>query len=105
MSVCLLDTTVTCAKAAKPIEMSFTLWTRVGASNHVLGESPNAFRKKGQSQNSPSLRCDLSPFVKIIWPFVNNYCTATVGSVAERLACWTQAQKGPGSNRSRDAVG
>jgi len=27
------------------------------------------------------------------------------GSVAEWLACWTQAQKGPGSNRSRDAVG
>jgi len=27
------------------------------------------------------------------------------GSVAERLACWTRAQKGPGSNRSRDAVG
>ena len=25
--------------------------------------------------------------------------------VAEWLACWTQAQKGPGSNRSRDAVG
>jgi len=29
----------------------------------------------------------------------------TGGSVAEWLACWTQAQKGPGSNRSRDAVG
>ena len=28
-----------------------------------------------------------------------------VGSVAEWLACWTQTQKGPGSNRSRDAVG
>ena len=28
-----------------------------------------------------------------------------VGSVAEWLACWTQAQTGPGSNRSRDAVG
>jgi len=28
-----------------------------------------------------------------------------VGSVAEWLACWTQAQKGPRSNRSRDAVG
>jgi len=28
------------------------------------------------------------------------YC----GSVAEWLACWTQAQKGPGSNCSRDAV-
>jgi len=27
------------------------------------------------------------------------------GSVAEWLACWTQALKGPGSNRSRDAVG
>jgi len=26
------------------------------------------------------------------------------GSVAEWLACWIQAQKGPGSNRSRDAV-
>ena len=29
----------------------------------------------------------------------------TGGSVAEWLACWTQALKGPGSNRSRDAVG
>ena len=26
------------------------------------------------------------------------------GLVAEWLACWTQAQKGPGSNRSRDAL-
>ena len=26
-------------------------------------------------------------------------------SVAEWLACWTQGQNGPGSNRSRDAVG
>ena len=29
----------------------------------------------------------------------------TGGSVAEWLACWTQAQKGLGSNRSLDAVG
>jgi len=29
----------------------------------------------------------------------------TSGSVAEWLACWTQAQKGQGSNCSRDAVG
>jgi len=29
----------------------------------------------------------------------------TGDSVAEWLACWTQAQKGPGSNRSRDAIG
>ena len=27
------------------------------------------------------------------------------GWVAEWLACWTQAQNGSGSNRSRDAVG
>jgi len=27
------------------------------------------------------------------------------GSVAEWLECWTQAQKGSGSNRNRDAVG
>jgi len=27
------------------------------------------------------------------------------GSVAELLACWAQAQKGPGSNRSCDAAG
>ena len=27
------------------------------------------------------------------------------GSLAEWLACWTQTQNGPGSNRSRDAVG
>jgi len=29
---------------------------------------------------------------------------AKCGSVAEWLECWTQAQKRPGSNRSRDAV-
>jgi len=28
-----------------------------------------------------------------------------IASVAEWLACWTQAQKVPGSNRSRDTVG
>jgi len=27
------------------------------------------------------------------------------GSVAKWLVCWIQAQKGPGSNPSRDAVG
>ena len=34
-----------------------------------------------------------------------NINTVKRGSVAEWLACWTQAQKGLGSNRSRDAVG
>jgi len=33
------------------------------------------------------------------------FVCVTGGSVAEWLASWTQALKGPGSNRSRDAVG
>ena len=33
------------------------------------------------------------------------FCCFCGGSVAEWLAGWTQAQNGPGSNRSRDAVG
>jgi len=32
------------------------------------------------------------------------YCCRVGGSVAEWMACWTQAQKGPGSNRSRDTL-
>jgi len=32
-------------------------------------------------------------------------CLFVGGTVAELLACWTEAQKGPGSNRSRNAVG
>ena len=35
---------------------------------------------------------------------IHYYCSKG-GSVIELLACWTQAQKGPGLNRSRDAVG
>jgi len=34
--------------------------------------------------------------------FIDSSC---LGSVAERLACWTQLQKGLVSNRSRNAVG
>jgi len=40
-------------------------------------------------------------FTELIMRVVNDQG----GTVAEWLACWTQAQKGPGSNRSRDAVG
>jgi len=29
----------------------------------------------------------------------------SAATLSEWLACWTQAQKGPGSNRSRNAVG
>ena len=38
--------------------------------------------------------------------FLSAKCSFAVdGSVAEWLACWTQAQKGLGSNRSSDAFG
>jgi len=33
------------------------------------------------------------------------YVVKGAGSVAEWLPCWSQAQKGPGSNRSRNTVG
>ena len=36
--------------------------------------------------------------------FINTHMHTTGGSVAEWIACWTQAQKGLGSNRSRDVV-
>jgi len=45
----------------------------------------------------------------ILFALTMSYSPFTVhcqgDSVAEWLACWTRAQKGPGSNRSRDAVG
>ena len=43
-----------------------------------------------------------------LFTLVTLYLLTTVilgGTVAEWLACWTQAQKGMSSNRSRDAVG
>jgi len=47
-------------------------------------------------------------FVVLVSVFVNKIIhvlfVALGSSVAESLACWTQAQKGLGSNRSRDAV-
>ena len=42
------------------------------------------------------------------WPITCDFYakhTLFGGSEVEWLACWTQAQNGPGSNRSRDAVG
>ena len=44
----------------------------------------------------------------LLLSFPHVICNSIVtvgGSVAEWLACWTQAQKSPGSNRTHDAVG
>ena len=48
-----------------------------------------SFRKSGISKIS----------ILLFWKY-----STSGGSVAEWFACWTQAQKGLGSNRSRDAV-
>jgi len=37
LSVCLLDTIMSCAKTAEPIEMPFRFWTPVGPKNDSLG--------------------------------------------------------------------
>ena len=47
----------------------------------------------------PKQRSNFRGWLDISWPIMRG------DSVAEWLACWTQAQKGPGSNRSHDAVG
>ena len=47
-------------------------------------------------------------FTRKVYRKNESYCViyyAWGGSVTEWLACWTQAQNGPGSDRSRDAVG
>jgi len=46
-SMCLLDTTVSHAKTAEPIEMSFWSWSRVGPRNLVLGRGPDPPRRRG----------------------------------------------------------
>ena len=48
------------------------------------------------------LALDCRPILYIL--VLRSMPTLSGGSVAEWLACWTQAQKGPGSNRSRDAA-
>ena len=47
----------------------------------------------------------LAPISHLSTLIPRTYCSDRGGSVVEWLACWTQAQKGPGSNRSRGAVG
>ena len=46
--------------------------------------------------------CSASPFTAAQYRI---HRVTVGGSVAEWLACWNQAHKGLGSNRSRDAVG
>ena len=51
--------------------------------------------------------CSMSDIVLFIdWLYcIDLFNCIRGGLLDEWLACWTQAQMGPGSNRSRDAVG
>jgi len=51
------------------------------------------------------IKCPSSSFFYLRHFNIDYFTLYWGSSVAEWLACWTQAQKGPGSNRSRDAVG
>jgi len=70
------------------------------ASCKLLYSMPSLLRYSGACNNF-SLQLSLQLFAFLVIPVV----VVQGGLVAEWLACWTQAQKGPGSNRSRDAVG
>jgi len=48
VSVFLLETTMSCAKTAEPIETTSGVWTRVGPRNHVVGVVTRNPQGKGQ---------------------------------------------------------
>jgi len=58
--------------------------------------------------NGPQYSSAIAPRAPVSYHLIASITdsyTVRGGSLAEWLACWTQAQKGLGSNRSRDAVG
>ena len=72
-------------------------------------------RSNGKSQGNDddyywSARCAQYRMTRVLPPLLlrlsfSLLALSSGGSVAEWLACWTRAQKGPSSNRSCDAVG
>jgi len=57
VSVCLLVSTMSCAKTAEPIEMPFGAWTRVSPTNRVqvLDENPAPPGEPGKGQLGASV--------------------------------------------------
>ena len=85
-------------------------WSAVWRSQCHLLAASHASHRRGMLLQLSHVRWSLCTVrvLCIISLFTCLYCLNSIyegGSVAEWLACWTQAQKGPGSNRSRDAVG
>jgi len=66
---------------------------------YILFEKIYLYFSIGNGQPTEPALCQLYRHTSV------PYGRAESGSLAEWLACWTQAQKGLGSNRRRDAVG
>jgi len=72
----------------------------ISVSSHLDDEDMQQLRK-----TMKQTLARLTRSVYLIFHIFSYCILARGGSVAEWLACWTQAQMGLGSNRSRDAVG
>jgi len=66
---------------------------------YILSEKIDLYFSIGNDQPREPALCQLYQHTFVLVLYVAD------GLVAEWLACWTQAQKGLGSNSSRDAVG
>jgi len=78
-------------------------------SQSIYWRCPHSMSMK-RSGVRPSVRLSVPSVDSSNGDLTGGFAAATYnailgGSVAEWLACWAQAQKGLGSNRSRDAVG
>jgi len=117
-SVCLFvgqEGVLSCTKTDEPIEMPFRRQT-LGTRNFLI-EGVWVLNRKGQfcggfSWNHIQMSAKVDAVAKVgvlqrCSRFTNyfDHLLLSGGSVAEWLVCWTQAQKGLGSGRSRDAVG
>jgi len=75
------------------------------AGARVTGDDGVIARETDESAPPPGTRHRRTPIDGSVYSDNIHLHSTPVGSVAEWLACWTQAQKGLGSNRSRDAAG
>jgi len=77
-----------------------------GRTLRITFHSEHQQRLHGHQRQSAAQPPDIGAWIR----FAREYCRLPShlvdhgGSVAEWLACWTRAQKGAGSNRSRDDV-
>ena len=91
---------------ALPLSQTFETRFREAAGNkNSVKFSGNPGYVVGEPIRAGKLNSTGSASVRYFPVFFSYSVKLDGGSVAEWLACWTQAQKGPGSNRSRDAVG